>query len=1038
MKSKLLFRKRRNHWKVIRNKKGLLLASGFFMLLIAQIFIGGIRGTPKQLNSSLSLKDTRTSDYWVLTSPIYINDTGAFNWSWARTQDWCRTGNGSRDNPYVIENITINGKDASPCIEICDSNAYFIVRNCTLFNSSLGGSASDAGLLLVNVSNGFIVDNNCSFNQGNGIYLYNSCYNNTISNNIVNYNGAMGVRLYRSDNNTISNNHITKNTGTGIYFIVSNNNTISNNVANHQTGGGIYVLNYSNNNTVVQNIASNNSAHGMRVEYYSDYNQIINNNASNNRQNGINLYSECRNNTISNNIFNDNRYGINVEDNCDNNTIMGNEAQNLATFNQLCGICSKSSSYNRFLENRIVGVNWSGIAFINDNTNNLVYKNVVKDCTLNGIQFLFGDNNNTIYRNFFVENGANGTTNARDSGAYNRWNNGSLGNLYGNYAGNDTVAPFGIGDTPYNLSGSSGSQDDFPIMDLLPSIVDLEFNISLLIEGHSIQFACNGTGGNEEITYYWDFGDGHSSTEQNPVHRYEAPGIYTVNVSVSDIDGDINSTALLNFIEVLEDLIPIALFETNQTDIFEGRPIRFLFLGSEGNPNATFHWDFGDGTTSTERNPVHVYSSQGIYNITFMVTDWNGQSATQIKEITVNVQPVNPQEEEKEEEEKGEDPLGVLTIIAISAGITGTMAVPTSYLVYRSKKGAKIIKKASQKASQKIKKKKGENLKGKKVEELSLPSKPASEIMQDLSNKDELLKLFKADISPDVIANASEKPLTIVSEKFLKSIDNLGFSGELKKDFVRDLLSFSPSERAQVTQELVSGSEVVPVPVERKRAEEADVLVHEGLALDMIREYIEKHRTFDPVNIVPYLNSRFAKASINVNADGVRKIMRSLVEKNIVVEGSILTRENVLENENRKVVFELIKTNPGVHFNKLVKKSRLPRTVVRWHLKMLERFEFVRVEKMGNQHAYFDVLKSYDNAEIIHFLSQKKTRAILEYMLSCSEGCHFTEMRQELGMHYNTIKKYLKKLESFDIVSKGNKVYYHINKKKLKELDEMI
>ncbi|GAH14331.1 unnamed protein product, partial [marine sediment metagenome] len=72
----------------------------------------------------------KNSGSWDLTgTPIFIDGDatgiGAKNWTWAVSQPWC-SGNGISVNPYVIENVTINGLNSSNCIEIRDSDNHFV------------------------------------------------------------------------------------------------------------------------------------------------------------------------------------------------------------------------------------------------------------------------------------------------------------------------------------------------------------------------------------------------------------------------------------------------------------------------------------------------------------------------------------------------------------------------------------------------------------------------------------------------------------------------------------------------------------------------------------------------------------------------------------------------------------------------------------------------------------------------------------------------------------------------------------------------
>jgi parallel beta-helix repeat protein len=216
----------------------------------------------------------RTSGHWNL-SPFVIDDlatgVGAHNWTWAETQPWC-SGSGTFEEPYLIENVTIDGENSGNCIKIKNSDKYFRIENCTVFNSGWG--ISDAGIHLDHAGNGTLINNNCSFNGKNGIFLYFNSDNNSISGNTAN-NNDYGIRLYASDNNTVSGN--TANDGFyGIYLDYSDNNTLSGNTANNNDWYGIDI-NYSNNNTISGNIVDNNVNYGIIFSSYSDYNLIYKN-----------------------------------------------------------------------------------------------------------------------------------------------------------------------------------------------------------------------------------------------------------------------------------------------------------------------------------------------------------------------------------------------------------------------------------------------------------------------------------------------------------------------------------------------------------------------------------------------------------------------------------------------------------------------------------------------------------------------------------------------------------------------------------------
>ncbi|MFX0187997.1 MAG: nitrous oxide reductase family maturation protein NosD [Candidatus Hodarchaeota archaeon] len=293
-------------------------------------------------NSNVSRNRAKTSKTWNNFTFIHITDA---NWSIAASYDWCR-GNGSWDDPYVIENIKIDAGGSDSGIIIENSSAYFRIVNCTVYNS--GSLWGDAGIKLINVNNGTLINNNCSFDNKHGILLEFS-NNNTIFNNIVNRNLQHGIILYNSDNNTISNNTVSENTAynnIGIYLSNSDNNIIyKNRVFNNIYG--IY-LDSSTNNQIILNDLSSNAIWGIALCLGSNNNFIWGNTANENNGNGIFLLF-CDNNNISRNTVINNAEGIKLSYS-NNNTISANIINN-----NTYGIYLYYTNYNNVSWNTIVG-----------------------------------------------------------------------------------------------------------------------------------------------------------------------------------------------------------------------------------------------------------------------------------------------------------------------------------------------------------------------------------------------------------------------------------------------------------------------------------------------------------------------------------------------------------------------------------------------------------------------------------------------------------------------------------------------------------
>ncbi|MCF8371808.1 MAG: PKD domain-containing protein [Bacteroidales bacterium] len=116
--------------------------------------------------------------------------------------------------------------------------------------------------------------------------------------------------------------------------------------------------------------------------------------------------------------------------------------------------------------------------------------------------------------------------------------------------------------------------------------------------------------------WFWDFGDGNTNTGQNPIHTYTANGIYTVSLTVSNSQQS-DSLIFTDYI-IVYDVIQ-ADFAASDTVILLGNSIQFSDL-SAGSPSSWF-WDFGDGTTGTIPDPIHIYQYSGIFDVMLIVSD---------------------------------------------------------------------------------------------------------------------------------------------------------------------------------------------------------------------------------------------------------------------------------------------------------------------------------------------------------------------------------------------------------------------------------
>ncbi|HQQ13010.1 MAG TPA: PKD domain-containing protein [Bacteroidales bacterium] len=129
-------------------------------------------------------------------------------------------------------------------------------------------------------------------------------------------------------------------------------------------------------------------------------------------------------------------------------------------------------------------------------------------------------------------------------------------------------------------------------------------------------------------SWVWDFGDGITAAEQNPVHSYVANGTYMVTLSIANPETQCQS-AITMPVFVGDSIISgcMAMF-----DYYPGSaPNEIMFLDkSFGAGISSWSWDFGDNTVSNEQNPVHQYNQNGMYMVTLSIADQANQCANSI------------------------------------------------------------------------------------------------------------------------------------------------------------------------------------------------------------------------------------------------------------------------------------------------------------------------------------------------------------------------------------------------------------------------
>ncbi|MCH7879191.1 MAG: PKD domain-containing protein, partial [candidate division Zixibacteria bacterium] len=138
-------------------------------------------------------------------------------------------------------------------------------------------------------------------------------------------------------------------------------------------------------------------------------------------------------------------------------------------------------------------------------------------------------------------------------------------------------------------------------------------------------------------SWAWTFGDGATSTLQNPSHTYSGAGTFTVALTATNAQGS-NTNTKVGFITVTSPPAPTAEFSASPTSGNVPLAVNFTDL-STGAPTS-WAWTFGDGATSTLQNPSHTYSVAGSFTVALTATNAQGSNTnTKVNFVTVTSGP---------------------------------------------------------------------------------------------------------------------------------------------------------------------------------------------------------------------------------------------------------------------------------------------------------------------------------------------------------------------------------------------------------------
>jgi PKD repeat protein len=187
------------------------------------------------------------------------------------------------------------------------------------------------------------------------------------------------------------------------------------------------------------------------------------------------------------------------------------------------------------------------------------------------------------------------------------------------------------------VTGANGCimTDEVTVTVTSPSVAN--FAATTVCENNATVFTDQSTGA--AMQWSWSFGDGNTSTLQNPMHVFTSAGTYQTALTVTDSLGCTNST-WQNII-----VYPIPQVDFNTTAFCQGIPVCFTDISSiSAGTISTWSWNFGDSASgasnsSAAQSPCHTYSTAGVKNISLTLTSGTGCQNVLSRLFTVSSQP---------------------------------------------------------------------------------------------------------------------------------------------------------------------------------------------------------------------------------------------------------------------------------------------------------------------------------------------------------------------------------------------------------------
>jgi predicted transcriptional regulator len=188
----------------------------------------------------------------------------------------------------------------------------------------------------------------------------------------------------------------------------------------------------------------------------------------------------------------------------------------------------------------------------------------------------------------------------------------------------------------------------------------------------------------------------------------------------------------------------------------------------------------------------------------------------------------------------------------------------------------------------------------------------------------------------------------------------------------------------------------------------------ESVVLSIVKEYLTKKTFFSINDIVEYVNNR-VRLNPDINRNKIELIIKSLIKKRIILPGTRLMKNNIIENPTRNEIFNYIIDKPS-NINEIMRSLKIGSNQALWHLSCLEKFCFVRSSKLNNHRIFFPFDSNPKFDKLHYYLNKRIVQNIIKFMKKENKAFKITEIANGLKKNHSTIKKYLDVLKNLKLI----------------------